>query len=88
MANKKRGMMYTGVTGDIIRRAYEHRNHLIGGFTAKYGLDKLVWVDQTEDELGAIGHEKRMKRWHREWKFQLIEKHNPEWIDLYPSLFS
>jgi putative endonuclease len=86
MSNKRRGVMYTGVTSDIVLRVYQHKNHITGGFTARYGLDRLVWFDSTDDELAAIAHENRLKRWHKEWKFALIEERNPDWIDLYPTL--
>ncbi|NOS98325.1 MAG: GIY-YIG nuclease family protein [Methylotenera sp.] len=83
MANKPNGVVYIGVTNDLIRRVYEHKHHLAKGFTEQYNLDKLVWFEQTEDVTSAIAKEKQLKNWHRQWKINLIEKDNPNWQDLY-----
>ncbi|NOT65866.1 MAG: GIY-YIG nuclease family protein [Methylotenera sp.] len=83
MTNKPNGVVYIGVTNDIIRRVYEHKHHLVKGFTEQYNLDKLVWFEQTEDVTSAIAKEKQLKNWHRQWKINLIEKDNPNWQDLY-----
>ena len=83
LTNKPNGVIYVGVTNDIIRRVYEHKNHLVKGFTATYNLDKLVWFEQTEDINAAIAREKQLKNWKRQWKIDLIEKQNPNWKDLY-----
>ena len=83
LTNKPNGVIYVGVTNDIIRRVYEHKNHLAKGFTATYNLDKLVWFEQTEDINSAIAREKQLKNWKRQWKIDLIEKQNPNWKDLY-----
>ena len=86
MSNKPRGVMYAGVTSDLIRRVYDHKNGVTGGFTSRYCLHTLVYFEQYTDPLTAIAREKRIKRWRREWKFQLIEGLNPDWADLYPTL--
>ncbi len=86
LTNKPNGVLYVGVTNDLIRRVYEHKNHLAKGFTQKYQLDKLVWFEQTEDINSAITREKQLKNWKRQWKIELIEKQNPSWQDLYANI--
>ncbi|MFM8822494.1 MAG: GIY-YIG nuclease family protein [Limnohabitans sp.] len=86
LASRKYGTLYIGVTNDLIRRIYEHKNKSISGFTSQYDVDQLVWFDQTDDVTSAISAEKRLKRWNRAWKVALIEKTNPQWKDLYPGL--
>jgi putative endonuclease len=86
LASGSRGTLYIGVTNDLIRRVYEHRNSLIAGFTAKYRVHNLVYFETFDDILEAIAREKRLKRWRRDWKVELIEKHNEDWHDLWPSL--
>ncbi|MBI2830295.1 MAG: GIY-YIG nuclease family protein [Chloroflexi bacterium] len=86
LANKPRGTIYVGVTNDLIRRLYEHRNDLIAGFTKRYGVHLLVHYEQCVDVSTAIWREKRLKKWNRAWKIKLIESDNPEWRDLYPDL--
>ncbi len=83
LASKKKGTLYTGVTNNLIRRVYEHKHKIIKGFTKKYGVDKLVYFEQTEDINAAIQREKQIKKWFRKWKIELIEDMNPEWKDLY-----
>jgi putative endonuclease len=83
MASKKKGTLYIGVTGDLIKRVYEHKNDLVDGFTKKYGIHNLVHYEQTEDVNSAIQREKRLKAWKRQWKIELIEQMNPNWNDLY-----
>ncbi len=80
---KKNTSFYIGVTNDIIRRVYEHKNDLIDGFTKHYRLHKLVYVEQTELLTDAIAREKQLKNWHRDWKINLIRKINPDFRDLY-----
>ena len=86
VTNKKKGTLYIGVTSDLTKRVYEHKNDLADGFTKKYGLHILVYYEQTDDPNVAIEREKRMKKWKRKWKIELIEQANPEWEDLYDSL--
>ncbi len=83
MTNEKNTSFYIGVTNDIIRRVYEHKNDLIDGFTKHYRLHKLVYVEQTELLTDAIAREKQLKNWHRDWKINLIRKINPDFRDLY-----
>lgn len=83
MANKRNGTLYTGVTSDLLKRVYEHKNELVDGFTAKHGIKLLVWYNQTSDVISAIHKEKQIKNWQRKWKLDLIEKTNPSWKDLY-----
>ena len=83
MASRPYETLYTGVTTDLARRAYEHRSDLVPGFTARYGVKSLVWYEEYDDIEDAIRREKQIKRWHRKWKFELIETMNPEWADLY-----
>jgi putative endonuclease len=81
MANRSR-TIYTGVTSDLPRRVYEHKNKLIPGFTSKYHIDRLVYYESTEDVESAIAREKQIKGWLRTKKVALIESINPEWLDL------
>jgi len=83
MASRKHGTLYIGVTSNLARRAWEHREGLIPGFTAKYGCKRLVWKQSFEVMTNAIHREKIMKRWPRQWKVNLIERENPNWDDLY-----
>ena len=87
MSNRKNGTLYVGVTTDIARRAWEHRTGYIDGFTRRYGLNRLIWFERHEEIVPAIRREKNIKDWPRAWKVRLIEKMNPEWEDLYPTLF-
>ena len=86
MASKRNGTLYTGVTGNLIKRVWEHKNNLVEGFTKRYGVHKLVYFEQHEDMISAITREKRIKKWNRAWKIRLIEQQNSEWNDLYDSL--
>jgi putative endonuclease len=86
MSNKKQGTLYIGVTSDLIKRIYEHKNSFVESFTAKYYLKKLVYYELHENMEEAIKREKRLKKWNRDWKVSLIEKNNPDWNDLYPSI--
>lgn len=86
LASGKHGTLYTGVTNDLIRRTYEHRTGTVDGFTKEYGVHHLVYFEEAENAEAAIRREKRLKKWNRYWKVDLIERHNPEWIDLYPAL--
>ena len=86
MASKRNGTLYIGITSDLIKRAWEHKNKLVKGFTEKYKVDKLVYYEQFMDAEMAIKREKRLKKYNRQWKLNLIEKVNPKWIDLYEEL--
>ncbi len=86
MASKKNGTLYIGMTNDLIRRVWQHKNNVHEGFTKKYGVHHLVWYEATNDVKGAIQREKQMKKWNRQWKINLIEKENPKWEDLYEGL--
>jgi len=81
MTNKS-GTLYTGVTNNLIRRVYEHKNHLVDGFTDKYNITRLVYYEATNDVRSAIEREKQIKGWLRKKKIDLIESMNPEWKDL------
>ena len=86
LASKPYETLYTGVTTDLARRIYEHRHDLVPGFTSQYAVKSLVWYEEYADMHEAIRREKQLKRWRRQWKFDLIEKMNPEWRDLYEGL--
>ena len=86
LANKINGPIYIGVTNDLISRVYYHKNNLVDGFTRKYHIHNLVYYEAYNDVSEAITREKRMKKWKREWKIELIEKNNPAWEDLYDHL--
>jgi putative endonuclease len=86
MTNADRGVFYIGVTAHLQRRVYEHRNGLIEGFTKRYNLVRLVWCETFADGGAAILQEKRIKRWRRPWKIEMVERRNPHWLDLYESL--
>jgi putative endonuclease len=81
MASKKDGTLYIGITNNLIRRAHEHKNDLVEGFTKKYDIHNLVYYEQHNDIYTAIDREKKLKKWNRQWKINLIEKHNPNWKD-------
>jgi putative endonuclease len=80
------GTLYVGVTSDLIKRVWEHKNDLIEGFTKQYRVHNLVWFEQHETMESAILREKAIKEWNRAWKIELIEESNPKWQDLYPEL--
>ena len=86
MANRYRGVMYVGVTADLPSRIHAHRDGKGSQTVCEKELTRLVWAEWTERIEDAIAHEKRLKRWHRQWKFELIETANPNWEDLYSSL--
>lgn len=86
LASKKNGTLYTGVTNDLLRRVGEHKNDIKEGFTKKYQVHRLVYVEPHEDPYEAIVREKRIKKWNRQWKINLIEEKNPGWRDLYEEL--
>jgi putative endonuclease len=86
LASKRNGALYTGVTSDLVKRVYEHKNGLADGFTKKYRIHHLVYFELHENMYAAISREKQIKKWNRAWKLELIEKNNPAWNDLYESI--
>ncbi len=86
LASKKNGVLYVGVTSDLVKRAWEHQNKFVKGFTRRYNVTKLVWFETHSEPLAAITREKQIKAWKRAWKTELIEKQNPAWVDLYPTI--
>lgn len=82
MTNKNNNVLYTGITNNLERRVFEHRNKFIKGFTEKYNINKLVYYEETDDVGEAIYREKQLKNWHRQWKVNLINSFNKEWRDL------
>ena len=88
MASRRNGTIYIGVTSDLPKRVWQHREGVIEGFTKKYGCKMLVWFERHDDIEGAIRREKQMKEWKRSWKLREIEKMNPDWDDLFESICS
>jgi len=88
LASKRNGTLYIGVTSDLIKRVWEHKNKLVQGFTEKYSINKLVYYEQFHTGQDAIEREKRLKKYNRQWKLKLIEDSNPDWKDLYDHLIS
>ncbi len=86
LANKKNGTLYTGVTSNLIRRIWEHRNNVVRGFTQKYSVHLLVWFELHGSMESAIQREKNIKNWKRAWKIKIIEEKNLKWNDLYKDL--
>lgn len=85
MTNKS-GTLYIGVTSNLQKRIWEHKNKVVGGFTKKYNIDRLIYFEQTENVMSALEREKQLKKWGRQKKIDLINKANPEWEDLYNKL--
>ena len=86
LATKRNGTLYTGVTSDLVKRVFDHKNGLADGFTKKYKVHHLVYFELHEDMYTAISREKQIKKWNRAWKLELIETNNPEWKDLYEDI--
>jgi len=86
LASRVGGTLYIGVTNDLVRRIYEHRSKVVPGFTRKYGVQRLVYFEQYSTVEAAIDREKKLKKWHRQWKVRLIEESNPDWADLYTGI--
>ena len=82
-ASRRNGTLYVGVTSDLIKKIWEHKNDVVEGFTKKYCVHTLVWYEIHENMESAISREKTIKGWKRQWKLELIEKENPAWTDLY-----
>ena len=81
LASRKYGTLYLGVTNDLVRRVHEHKSKAAPGFTSRYEVDRLVWFERYEDPGSAITREKDLKKWRRDWKINLIEQDNPDWLD-------
>ena len=88
LTSRRNGTLYIGVTSDLIKRIWEHKKKLTEGFTEKYEVDKLVYYEQFRDAECAVRREKRLKKYNRKWKLDLIEKSNPDWKDLYEELIT
>jgi putative endonuclease len=88
LASRRNGTLYIGMTDDIAKRIWQHRTGIIPGFTKKYGVKSLVWVEAHETRESAFRRERQMKKWNRSWKLQLIEKDNPNWRDLWDDLLA
>jgi putative endonuclease len=86
LASRKYGTLYLGVTNDLVRRVYQHKNKITRGFASRYGVDRLVWYECYDDPITAITREKELKKWRRDWKIRLIEEANPDWLDLYDGI--
>ena len=86
LASKRNGTIYVGVTSDLVKRVYEHKNDVTDGFTKKYQVHMLVYFEMHDDVVTAITREKQIKKWNRAWKIELIEQQNPKWQDLYDGL--
>ena len=87
LASQARGTLYIGVTSNLIQRVWQHKNHVVQGFTHKYGVDKLVWYEQHATMEAAITREKQLKASKRDWKIRLVETRNPDWLDWYGALY-
>ena len=86
LASKRNGTLYVGITSDLVKRVWNHKNGLVDGFTKKYGIKMLVYYENHENAQSAIIREKQIKKWRRLWKLRLIEEKNPEWRDLYDDI--
>ena len=86
LASRRNGTLYTGVTGDLVKRVWEHRSDLVEGFTKRYGVHRLVYFEVHDHMPDAIRREKQIKKWNRAWKMDLIESTNPQWHDLWPTI--
>ena len=86
LANRRNGTLYIGVTSNLQKCAWEHKNDFAQGFTKRYGVQRLVYFELYEDMMSAIRREKQMKKWNRAWKLELIEKQNPAWRDLWEEI--
>jgi putative endonuclease len=86
LASRMYGTLYVGITNNLIRRIWEHKNDVVAGFSKDYRVHRLVWFEAHETPIGAITREKQIKKWNRDWKVNLIQAQNPEWNDLYESI--
>ncbi|MGH8718359.1 MAG: GIY-YIG nuclease family protein [Burkholderiales bacterium] len=83
LASRLNGTLYIGVTSDLVKRVWEHKENLVSGFTKRHAIKNLVWYELHEDVMSAITREKQLKKWNRAWKIRLIQEKNPRWRDLY-----
>lgn len=86
LSSQKNGTLYVGVTGELVRRVWQHKNNMVEGFSGRYGVHRLVWFELHDSMDTAISREKQIKNWQRRWKLKLIERDNPKWLDLYNSI--
>ena len=86
LANKRNGTLYIGLTSNLVKRVWEHKNCMVKGFTKRYNVHRLVWYELHAIMESAIIREKRLKNWKRKWKLELIERSNPKWLDLYDTI--
>ena len=86
LASQRYGTLYVGVTSDLVKRVWQHREGVVDGFTKKHNIKRLVWFEAHEDVIAAITREKQIKKWNRSWKIKLIQAKNPYWQDLYDEL--
>jgi len=86
LANKRNGTLYTGMTSDLVKRVWQHKNNMVDGFSKKYQIKHLVFFEVHQQAEEAIKREKQIKKWNRKWKIELIELNNPDWEDLYKSI--
>ncbi|MCD9047529.1 MULTISPECIES: GIY-YIG nuclease family protein [unclassified Luteimonas] len=86
LGSGRNGTLYIGVTRDLVARIWQHREHVVDGFTRKYDVTRLLWYDVAETMEAAIRREKQLKKWNRDWKVRLIETQNPYWNDLWPTI--
>ncbi len=88
LASKRNGTLYVGLTSDLVKRVWQHRNDVFEGFTKKYGVHMLVYYETHSSMIEAIQREKQLKKWKRAWKLALIEERNPQWRDLWPEIIA
>ena len=86
LASRRNGTLYIGVTSNLVQRVWQHKNKVIAGFTAKYGIERLVYFEQHHTAEGALQRERQLKKWNRAWKLRLIKNCNPQWLDLYSAI--
>ena len=83
LASRNHGTLYLGITNDLVRRVFQHKNKVSSGFSSRFGVDRLVWFECYDNPVSAITREKKLKKWRRDWKIRLIEETNPDWLDRY-----
>ena len=86
LASERYGTLYTGMTSDLVKRVWQHRQEFVDGFTKQYGVKKLVWFEVHTNPISAIAREKQIKKWNRTWKIELIQKQNPRWDELFDAI--